>query len=71
MPDLHDLRGAHDENVARVTRRRLFGSAGQGIGAVALASLLGRDADASSTASPRRRRCSRISSTGAWATASA
>jgi hypothetical protein len=32
------------ENLARVTRRQLFGSAGQGIGLAALASLLGRDA---------------------------
>jgi len=52
MPDLHDLRGAHEENVSRVTRRRLFGSAGLGIGSVALASLLGRHADASSAPVP-------------------
>jgi hypothetical protein len=52
MPDLHDLRGEHEENVARVTRRRLFGSAGLGIGSVALASLLGRHADASSAPVP-------------------
>jgi hypothetical protein len=32
------------ENVQRVTRRRLFGSAGLGIGSLALASLVGRDA---------------------------
>ncbi len=34
------------ENLARVTRRQLFGSAGQGIGLAALATLLGRDAQA-------------------------
>ena len=34
------------ETIARATRRQLFGSAGQGIGLVALASLLGRDAKA-------------------------
>ena len=37
----------HD-NAARVTRRRLFGSAGMGIGSVALASLLGREGQAAS-----------------------
>ncbi|NBP89090.1 MAG: DUF1501 domain-containing protein, partial [Planctomycetia bacterium] len=34
------------ETIARATRRQLFGSAGQGIGLVALASLLGRHAQA-------------------------
>ena len=38
----------HDDH-ARVTRRRLFGSAGLGIGSVALASLLQRDAAAAAT----------------------
>ena len=33
----------HLENVQRVTRRQLFGSAGMGIGSVALASLLAKD----------------------------
>ncbi|NBW97058.1 MAG: DUF1501 domain-containing protein [Planctomycetia bacterium] len=43
----------HLENVQRVTRRQLFGSAGMGIGSVALASLLGQDARAAaSTAAP-------------------
>ena len=36
----------HLENSQRVTRRRLFGSAGLGIGSVALASLLHRDTQA-------------------------
>src|SRR3954447_16619903 len=35
---MHDL---HRENVARVTRRQLFGSAASGVGMAALASLLG------------------------------
>ena len=46
----------HLENVRRVTRRQLFGSAGMGIGLPALASLLARDAaasPASPAASPR------------------
>ncbi len=43
----------HLENVRRVTRRQLFGSAGMGIGLPALASLLARDAAASPAASPR------------------
>jgi hypothetical protein len=38
------------ENVRRVTRRRLFGSAGLGIGSVALAALLGRDTRAATSA---------------------
>ena len=51
---MHDL---HHENVRRVTRRQLFGSAGMGIGSVALASLLARDAAASEdTVSGRLRR---------------
>jgi len=33
----------HLENIHRVTRRRLFGTAGMGIGSVALAALLERD----------------------------
>ena len=41
----------HLENACRVARRQLFGSAGTGIGAVALASLLGRDVAA--TGSPQ------------------
>jgi len=36
----------HRETIQRVTRRQLFGSAGNGIGAVALATLLQRDATA-------------------------
>ena len=31
----------HDENIARVTRRQLFGSAASGVGLAALASLFG------------------------------
>jgi hypothetical protein len=46
MTDLHLL------NAARVTRRRLFGSAGLGIGSVALASLLRRDTLAASSTAP-------------------
>jgi hypothetical protein len=42
----------HRENIRRVTRRQLFGSAGMGIGSVALASLLQRDA-AAATSAPR------------------
>jgi hypothetical protein len=34
----------HRENLARVTRRQLFGKAASGVGVAALASLLGRDA---------------------------
>jgi hypothetical protein len=45
MADMIRNNLAH-ENRARVTRRRLFGSAGLGIGSVALASLLGREAAA-------------------------
>jgi hypothetical protein len=41
----------HLETIQRVTRRQLFGSAGTGIGAVALASLLHRDGTAA-VASP-------------------
>ena len=37
----------HGENIRRVTRRQLFGSAGMGIGLPALASLLARDTSAS------------------------
>jgi hypothetical protein len=40
------------DNLARVTRRRLFGSAGLGIGSVALASLLGREAAAAGRSNP-------------------
>ena len=40
------------ENLARVTRRQLFGSARQGIGLAALASLLGRDAQAGPSVRP-------------------
>ena len=42
----------HLENVQRVTRRHLFGSAGLGIGSVALASLLERDAQAATSTPP-------------------
>jgi hypothetical protein len=45
------MNNLHLENACRVTRRQLFGSAGTGIGAVALASLLGRDVAA--TGSPQ------------------
>jgi len=45
-PDLH---AALAENAARVSRRRLFGSAGMGIGGVALAALLGRESAAAGT----------------------
>jgi len=38
------------QNVERVTRRQLFGSAGMGIGSVALASLLARDSVAATVA---------------------
>ena len=38
------------DNIHRVTRRRLFGTAGAGIGSVALASLLGREAGAAAVA---------------------
>ncbi len=38
----------HHDNIRRVTRRQLFGSAGMGIGLPALASLLARDAAAAS-----------------------
>ena len=49
---MHDL---HLENVQRVTRRQLFGSARTGIGSVALASLLGQDTQAAaSTAAPAK-----------------
>ena len=44
----------HD-NHARVTRRRLFGSAGLGIGSVALASLLHRDTQATTATAPAER----------------
>ena len=40
------------ETIARATRRQLFGSAGQGIGLVALASLLGRHAQAGADVGP-------------------
>ena len=33
----------HQENIARVTRRQLFGSAASGVGLAALASLFGAD----------------------------
>ena len=33
----------HHENIARVTRRQLFGSAASGVGLAALASLFGAD----------------------------
>ncbi len=42
----------HLENVQRVTRRQLFGSAGAGIGSIALASLLQRDATAAASTTP-------------------
>jgi len=42
----------HLENIQRVTRRQLFGSAGMGIGSVALASLLQRDALAATSTLP-------------------
>ncbi|MFM8379246.1 MAG: DUF1501 domain-containing protein, partial [Planctomycetia bacterium] len=42
----------HLENMQRVTRRRLFGSAGMGIGSVALAALLQREAAAAATSTP-------------------
>ncbi len=38
------MRDLHLENQQRVTRRRLFGTAGMGIGSVALAALLAKDA---------------------------
>ena len=38
------------QNVERVTRRQLFGSAGTGIGSVALASLLAQDSVAATVA---------------------
>jgi hypothetical protein len=44
----------HRENVARVTRRQLFGSAGMGIGAVAMASLLQRDTQGAAEATASR-----------------
>ena len=40
------------ENAARVTRRRLFGATGAGLGAAALASLLARDTTAGTTGLP-------------------
>ncbi|MEN9666659.1 MAG: hypothetical protein RLZZ326_3022, partial [Planctomycetota bacterium] len=43
FPSSPDLSAAITENMARVSRRRLFGSAGMGIGGVALAALLGRE----------------------------
>ena len=43
------MHGVHLENVQRVTRRQLFGSAGTGIGSVALASLLGQDTQAAAS----------------------
>ena len=43
LPTSPDLSAAIAENMARVSRRRLFGSAGMGIGGVALAALLGRE----------------------------
>ena len=46
LPGDADLSSAFAENVARVSRRRLFGSAGMGIGGVALASMLGRETGA-------------------------
>jgi len=42
------MKELHRDNIKKVTRRQLFGSAGMGIGSVALASLLGRDALAGS-----------------------
>jgi hypothetical protein len=44
----------HQDNIRRVTRRQLFGSAGMGIGLPALASLLARDAAATSGATARQ-----------------
>ena len=43
LPSSPDLSAAIAENVARVSRRGLFGSAGMGIGGVALAAMLGRE----------------------------
>ena len=43
LPSSPDHSAAIAENMARVSRRRLFGSAGMGIGGVALAALLGRE----------------------------
>jgi len=40
------------ESMQRVTRRQLFGSAGLGIGSVALASLLGKGEVAAASAQP-------------------
>jgi len=39
FPHMNDL---HRENIARVTRRQLFGSAASGVGMAALAALMGR-----------------------------
>ena len=44
---MHDL---HNENIDRVTRRRLFGSGAAGIGSLALAALLERDTAAAPSA---------------------
>ena len=46
------MNSLHLENIQRVTRRQLFGSAGTGIGSVALASLLQRDTVAATSAAP-------------------
>ena len=40
------------DNAARVTRRRLFGSAGQGIGAAALATILQRESAGATHGNP-------------------
>jgi len=46
MPEPHDTHDVCRDNIDRVTRRRLFGSSGAGIGAAALAALLARDCPA-------------------------
>jgi hypothetical protein len=46
LPPSPDLDEALAENAARVSRRQLFGSAGMGIGGVALAAMLGRESAA-------------------------
>ena len=50
FPGSLDLSAAIAENAARVSRRRLFGSAGMGIGGVALAAMLGREGAAAGPA---------------------
>lgn len=50
---MHDLM---QQNVARVTRRQLFGSAAGGVGLAALASLLGKTGHAADASAPAKRR---------------